>query len=181
MLKRPTSRRKSRNEAIALNLVPLLDAMVTLIAFLLFSMSFLAFVSIESPVPVAATDDLERKLDEKPLQLTLSIREATSEIWSPFQHFKPIVLENTPEGEPDLGAIHGALVGLKQKYPRESQIVLVPHAALPYDLLVGVLDAVRLLGPTDEPVYAEDERTGVDREVRRLFPDVIFGNLLGGA
>ncbi|MGZ3708243.1 MAG: hypothetical protein ACXWPM_05415, partial [Bdellovibrionota bacterium] len=62
MLKRPSSRRKTSAEGIQLNLVPILDTMVTLIGFLLFSMSFLAVVNIESVVPQASPKNVQEKL-----------------------------------------------------------------------------------------------------------------------
>jgi lysyl-tRNA synthetase class 2 len=64
VLKRPSSRRKSSTEGITLNLVPILDTMVTLIGFMLFTMSFLALVTIESPFPEASSKVLEQKLKE---------------------------------------------------------------------------------------------------------------------
>ena len=88
MLKRPTSRRKSHHGPIEINLIPILDTMVTLIGFLLFTTSFLALVSIESPLPQASADDVQEQLKEKPLQLTLSMREKDIEIWSPFEKIR---------------------------------------------------------------------------------------------
>ncbi len=179
MLKRPTSRRKTGNQQISLNLVPILDTMVTLIGFLLFTMSFLTLVSIESPFPEANSADVAKKLKEKPLQLTVSVREKDTEIWSPFELIPAKTIPNPIPGQPDIRAIHEALVGVKQKFPHENKVVIVPFPGATYDVLVSTMDTVRVLEPTDPPIFVKNEKTGNDEPLKLLFPDVIFGNLLG--
>lgn len=180
MLKRPSSRRKSSREEINLNLVPILDTMVTLIGFLLFTTSFLSIVNIESPFPEAATsDNLEEKLKEKPLQLTVSLREAESEIWSPFERIAPKKIPHASPGQPDTKAIHEALLEVKKRFPTENKVVIVPTATTNYDTLVNVMDSLRTMEPSDPPIYFRNEKTGNDEAVKKLFPEVIFGNLLG--
>ena len=183
MFKRPSSRRrasKGKAETVELNLVPMMDALVTMIAFMLFTLSFLNIVSIESPVPIASSRDVEKKLDEKPLQLTLSVRDQESEIWSPFERIAPSRIQNLPDGSPDIVAIHDKLVEIKQKFPRESKIVFVPNTKVTYDVLIAVMDSLRMMTPTDPPIFLKNEATGIDEPLKSLFPEVIFGNLLGG-
>jgi len=179
MFKRPSSRRKSGAEGVQLNLVPILDTMVTLIGFLLFTTSFIGFVSIESPFPTTDPEQQKKIEDkEKPLQLTVSLHEKDTEIWSPFERIKPARIPNVTPGQPDIKAIHEAMLGIKQQFPAEHKVILVPFAAANYDMLVAVMDALRMVEPTDPPIYAKDERTGNDAAVKQLFPDVLFGNLL---
>ena len=183
MLKRPSSRRKSAGEQVSLTLVPIIDTMVCLIGFLLFTTSFLAIVSIESPFPTASTTDLEERLKEKPLQLTVSVREKDLEIWSPFNRISSKTIANSPDGQPNVLALHEALLDIKTKFPYESKIVLVPHASLNYDTLISVMDSMRMVEKGDPPVFRQkkDEKGGntqQEEKVESLFPDVIFGNLL---
>jgi biopolymer transport protein ExbD len=179
VLKRPSSRRKSGNEGITLNLVPVLDAMVTLIGFLLFTMSFLQIVDIESPFPQASKKDVEQKLKEKPVQLTVTLNPTDAEIWSPFDRIEARKIPNGPDGLADIKSIHEALIEVKKQYPKENQIVIVPYAGANYELLIGVMDAMRVLDPLDPKIYIRNETTGVDEAAKALFPDVVFGNLLG--
>lgn len=182
MFKRPSSRAKSdKGEQIELNLIPILDTMVTLIAFLLFTMSFFAFVSIETPFPMTSTKQMEDKLKDKPLQLTLSMSEKEAEIWSPFDRIAPQKIPHTQDGKPDTLAIHQALLGVKQKFPRENQLVLVPFPGASYDVLIAVMDAVRSLDRADPPIFAPNPQTGNDEQIKLLFPEIVFGNLLGDA
>jgi biopolymer transport protein ExbD len=180
VLKRPSARRRSREE-VQLNLVPLLDTMVTMIAFLLFTMSFLSIVSIESPFPVASSETTQKKLTERPLQLTVSLREGDTEIWSPFGKIENKTIPHLSEGQPDLKVIHETLHAIKQKFPAEKQVVFAPAASVNYDVMIAVMDAMRTLEPGDAPIFVKNEATGNDEALKVLFPDVIFGNLLGSS
>jgi biopolymer transport protein ExbD len=179
VLKNPTSRRRSSRENIELNLVPILDTMVCLIAFLLFTTSFLSIVAIESPFPMASTAENREKLKEKPLQLTISLHEKDTEIWSPFARIAAVNVPNPTPGQPDIAKIHEALIGIKQKFPTETKIVLVPTKGTNYDTLITLMDGMRGMEKTDPPLFAKNPATGIDEPVKILFPEVIFGNLLG--
>ena len=175
---RPSSRRKGKTSQITLNLVPILDSLVTLISFLLFTMSFLSLVSVETPFPQASTETNQRKLKEKPLQLTVSVRDHDVEIWSPFQKIQSIVIRHADAGKPDTAQIHAKLIEVKQKFPQETQVVFVPTAAMNYDTIVAMMDAIRVLEPTDPPIFAPNPQTGTDEPLKALFPQIVFGNLL---
>lgn len=179
MFKRPTSRRRSNAEQIQLNLVPILDTMVTLIGFLLFTGTFIALASIESPFPMTSREDVEQQLKEKPLQLTLTLKPQWAEIWSPFDRIAAERVANESEGHPSVRLIHEALVKVKAKFPAERKIVLVPTAGTSYDTLIALMDSIRLLDASDATIYTKNPTTGTDEATKLLFPDVIFGNLLG--
>lgn len=181
MFRRPSVKRQQHSQQIELNLVPILDTMVTLIGFLLFTMSFIAFVSIDSPAPIASTQENEKQLTEKPLQLTLTIRDKECELWSPFDKIKAQQIPHGGDGTPDARKVHEALIELKKSFPQERKIVLVPHSGLNYDHLVALMDAARTLEPTDPPLFSANPTTGVQEAQKSLFPEIIFGNLLGDA
>jgi len=153
--------------------------MITLIGFLLFTMSFLAIVSIESPFPQASSRDIEEKLKEKPLQLTVTLRDNEAEIWSPFERIPSKTIPHQIPGQPDIKGIHDALVSVKQQHPLETQIIVVPYATATYDILISVMDTIRFLEPTDPPIFVKNKVTGNDEPMKALFPEVVFGNLLG--
>jgi biopolymer transport protein ExbD len=163
---------------VSLNLVPIIDTMVTLIGFMLFTTSFLVIVGIESPAPIVSTKDVEQKLKQKPLQLTVSIREKDSEIWSPFDRIPAKVIPNVSDGLPDIKAIHEALLDVKNKFPEENTAIIVPSGGITYDVLVSVMDSVRGVDPTDPPMFHKNATTGIDEPLKILFPNVVFGNLL---
>lgn len=181
MLKRPSSRRKSAPEPIQLNLVPILDAMVTLIGFLLYTSTFIALVSIESPFPLGSSREIMEKLKERPLQLTLTLGEESSEIWSPFERIPAEKIPHLSAGQPNLKRIHEILIRIKQKFLKETKIVLIPLPGITYDILIATMDQVRQMEPSDPTIYRKNPLTGNDEPLKNLFPEVIFGNLLGGS
>ncbi len=164
---------------MTLNLVPVIDAMVTLIGFLLFTTSFLAIVTIESPLPTASAEQNEKIMKEKPLQLTLSINEKEVTIWSPFDLIPSKTVPNLTPGAPDIKTIHDALIEIKKKFPTEQKVVLVPTGGINYDNLINLMDAARNLDKTDPPLYYSDPTSGNSQAMKTLFPSVVFGNLLG--
>jgi hypothetical protein len=153
--------------------------MVTLIAFLLFTTSFFAVVSIESPFPETSVEALRQKVTTKPLQLTLTLREKDVEIWSPFDKIPPKKIQNPAAGQPDMQEIHRTLLAIKQRFPKETRIVFSPFSGVSYDTLILVMDAVRTIEKTDPPIFVKNETTQIDEPLKLLFPDVVFGNLLG--
>jgi len=181
MLNRPSNRSKQKSkEQIQLNLVPMIDALITLIIFLLFTMSIINLASIETPVPMASSRINQSKLKQKPLQLTLTFRKNSIELWSPFNLIRKKTIHHNPDGEPNLYELHETVIEIKQRFPNEKQIVLVPHRRVNYDELVSVIDSVRHFESSDAPLFISDQKTGIDEVVEILFPEVVFGNLLGG-
>ncbi len=179
MLSRPSSRRRGKGGQIVLNLVPILDTMVTLIGFMLFTMSFLTLASIESPFPEASEEVQKETIKERPLQLTVSLRDNEAEVWSPFNKFPAKTFPNLEGGAPDIIRIHQALIEVKQQFPTETKVVFVPNIGTDYATLIAIMDSARGLEATDPTIYVKNKTTGVDAPAKDLFPNVIFGNLLG--
>lgn len=161
MLRRPSSRRSTSSATqVSINLVPILDALVTLITFLLFSMSFLEIVSVNTFLALGNPSETA-----KPgLQLTLTIKDNELEVWSPIQTSVTKRIPHLANGKPDLETLHAFAIDAKKAFPNERALIVVPKADLPYENLVQIIDAARVnRGSTDMPV---------------LFNEVIFGNLL---
>jgi biopolymer transport protein ExbD len=180
MLKRPSSRRHSTPQQIQINLVPMLDALVTMISFLMYTMAFMSLTMIDSPLPTVSKEENRVLLEGRPLQLTLSFQENGFRLWSPFQKIEESLIPKKPDGTPDHLKLHEKLLVVKQAYPSEEKIVLMPEATTSYDSIIRVLDAVRFLEKTDPPVTLRDPKSGTRRLVSTLFPEAVFGNLLGG-
>jgi len=180
VLKRPSSRRRSNHAEVTLNLVPMLDALVTMISFLMYTMAFLSLTMIESPLPMVSSEENTQQLKEPPLQLTLTVNENDLLLWSPFDRIPQTTIPNKEDKSPDLLKLHETLIGIKQKYPNETKLVLVPKSSTSYDLIVSVIDASKNLDKTDPVIVIKNEKTGVEEQAKYLFGEVVFGNLLGG-
>ncbi len=178
MLKRPSHRRKSRGTGdLELPLVPIMDAFVTLIAFLLLATSLLAVTLIDTPVPVVSNLPDENK--EKPLMLTLKILPEEIQLSSAFNKIPQQKFPKVDKGY-DLEKLHEALVAVRTQFPKEKVLVFMPTGDIKYDDIVQIMDASRLLLKTDPPFYFTDEKDGVDKPDQYLFPNVVFGNVLSG-
>jgi hypothetical protein len=141
-------------------------------------MAFIVMTHVETPLPTASPTEVAEKLKEKPLQLTVSFRKDETEIWSPFKKIESKKIPNTPEGTPDVQAIHARLVEVKQQFPNENQVVLAPNGSISYDSLIASMDGIRMLDATDPPIIVKNAETGVDQALKLLFPEVVFGNIL---
>jgi biopolymer transport protein ExbD len=157
----------------------MLDALVTMISFLMYTMAFLSLTMIESPLPIVSNEQNMHALRERPLQLTLTLNVKDILLWSPFDLIPQQHIPNHEDGTVDVLKLHEALLAIKQKFTTENTIILVPKAATDYDTIVQVLDASRNFEKTDPVIVVKNEKTGVQEQAKQLFGDVVFGNLLG--
>ena len=179
MLRRPSQRRSSKGiQEIDLPLVPIMDAFVTLIAFLLLVTSLLAVTLIDTPVPVVSNVPDDEKPD-KPLALQLRIDQDMLTLSSAFRRIPEQKFPKVDKGY-DLQKLHEALIAIRQQFPKEKNIVFMPAADVKYDDLVQLMDATRLLTKTDPAMPTFKDKDGVDRVDSFLFPTVVFGNVISG-
>ena len=120
------------------------------------------------------------QLKKQPLQLTLTVNDKDLLLWSPFDLIPQQTIANLADGSADILKLHEALIAIKQKFLTEEKIILVPKSNTSYDTIVKVLDASRNLDKTDPVLVSLNPKTNVQEQVKTLFPDVVFGNLLGG-
>ena len=81
------------------------------------------------------------------------------------------------DGIYDTIALHNYLVQLKKQHAKEKTIVLEPKVDLDYEMIVKIMDAIRMLDKTDEEIYIKD-KDGIDLRVKELFNKIVFGNLM---
>lgn len=179
MLRRPSQRRSSKGiQEIDLPLVPVMDAFVTLIAFLLLVTSLLSVTLIDTPVPVVSTEPDDHK-PERPLALQLRIEQDALILSSAFHRIPEQKFPKVDKGY-DTEKLHEALLAIRQQFPEEKNIVYLPVADVKYDDLVQLMDATRLLSKTDPAMPTVKDKDGVDRVDPYLFPTVVFGNVISG-
>lgn len=170
------SRRHKKKEEQKLNLIPILDAVFIFIFFLLMSAQFVKIFEINSDVPIVS--DAEPPKNEKdPLALTLRINNAGFALATgvPAKTIKQI--PKTGDGLYDLNQLHDFLVTLKQRHKDEKMIIFEPQVDIEYEIIVEIMDAVRMLNNTDEAIFKKD-KDGIDVKVEELFNKIVFGNLM---
>lgn len=184
MLRRPSSRRKSAKSEVAINLVPMLDALVTLVTFLLFTTSFLSIAAIDTPAPqLAPASEQVENLKDKPLQLTAYVQEKQIILsdWSGSRekHVIPSVLDPASnELRYDIERFHKTLVEIKTRHLKETKLIFKPDGGVSYESIVGLMDAARNFDEKGDPLLIKKDEQGVEVIEKNLFPEVIFGNIM---
>ena len=173
--KKPTSRHRKKKEQ-GLNLVPILDAVFILIFFLLMSAQFVKIFEIGSDVPILS-DSEPPKNKKKPLALTLEIKKNSIDILTGVPSKRVKRIKKTTEGFYDLVTLHDYLVNLKKRHISEDSIILEPIVDLTYEEIIKIMDEVRILKKTDDPLFKKD-KDGLDVQLKTLFHKIVFGNLM---
>ena len=156
---------RGRND---LNIVPMIDMMVILVFFLLFTAVFsnTNILELNLPAPNSSVPELP-----KGLQLEVIVRKNVIEIADRNSG----VLRSLPskEGEYDYKGLSEYLQFVKSKYQSVMAASVLMEQDIPYDVLVQTMDNVRLFQKDDAPLFTKVE----------LFPDISVGDapLVGAA
>lgn len=170
-MEKPSRSRRKKNLANP-SLVPVMDAMFTLIFFLLMSSSFLKLNEISSNIPFVSDQE---KIEDQNLGLTIQVHPEDIQILTgtPLRSYKTI-----PRiGETyDLETLRVELIKLKKQHPKEITALLEPVADITYEELVNIMDNIREIKNTDDTIYIKDEK-GIDTQTNQLFSNIIFTNI----
>jgi biopolymer transport protein ExbD len=123
-----------------LNIVPMIDMMVILVFFLIFTAVFSKTNILQLNLPASST---EVPLDlPKDLKLEVIIR--PDDIVVNDRNSGPLkILPNTPTGL-DLDGLSEFMRRVKSQYPQMTEATILPSPATAYDTLVQVMDTVRI-------------------------------------
>jgi biopolymer transport protein ExbD len=123
----------------AINLVPMIDILTVLVLYLLVGSiaSHLAILQLKLPAPDTAPPP-----DQPPLALHVVVRKTVLEVADRTGMLKQFPA--TAEGH-DLDGLSSFLGEIKERASRETAITLLVEPDVPYDTLVQVMDAVRVL------------------------------------
>src|SRR5580698_1981026 len=143
-----------------LNIVPMIDMMVILVFFLIFTAVFSKTNILQLNLPANNTAPVELP---KGLKLEVIIR--PDDLVVNDRNSGPLkVLENTPNGY-DLDGLSEYMRRVKATYPQMTDATILPGPNISYDTLVQVMDTVRVY-QVPEPPFSKAE----------LFPDISIGD-----
>lgn len=149
---------RGRND---LNIVPMIDMMVILVFFLLFTAVFsnTNILELNLPAPNSSVPELP-----KGLQLEVHVRHAGLDI----ADRNTGILRSLPmkDGEYDFKGLSEYLQFVKSKYASVTEASVLLEQDIPYDVLVQTMDNVRLWQMDDAPNFTKVE----------LFPDISVGD-----
>ena len=143
-----------------LNIVPMIDMMVILVFFLIFTAVFskTSILELNLPTGNASVPELPEGL-----QLEVIVRDGAIEVADRATGVLKS-LPSTADGY-DLAGLAEYLRAVKTRFPANQDVTILLAPAIPYDVLVQVMDTVRVYElPT--PPFSKAE----------LFPDISVGD-----
>ncbi len=151
-------RYRGRND---LNIVPMLDVMVILVFFLIFTAVFSRTSVLELSLPVPSSD-----LPPLPPQLELEVVVKLDSITVADRGTAPLKVLPAVGRDHDLTGLTEFLKVVKARYPEKTEATILLAPDVSYDTLVQVMDAVRSFEVTQSGQIVRGE----------LFPRVAVGD-----
>jgi biopolymer transport protein ExbD len=143
-------------------LVPMIDIFTVLVTFLLMTAVFSRTVVLELNLPAQQTE-----FREPPPGLQLEVLVRKDSIQVADRNSGPLgTMQNSPSGY-DYEALTNYLKRVKAKFPEMTTASLLFEPDIPYDILVQVMDRVRVF----------EAKVGTRTEQAELFPDISIGDV----
>jgi len=167
------SRKRGRHfnhETAELNITAFMNLMVILVPFLLITAVFSRLAILQLNLPGSSTEPVDPQ--DQTFQLEVTVRSNKIEIGDRNQGALGIY-PNTVDGY-DYDAVSQKLAAIKKGYPRKTDAAILLESDIPYDVLVQVMDRVRVSVTVEEKEIVRAD----------LFPDISIGDapvLDGGA
>lgn len=175
--------RISRGSEFELDLAPLLSVMVKLVPVLLISSAFVQVMVIETDLPQAVKEAIQKQEDDQNLasiQLDVSKKAGIKVIVARGGEQKIENIPLTSEGAFDLAALHKQLQKVKTENPKVFRIELSPEGDVPYKELVRIMDEARKSRDKALRFPVWDSQKNQQVETDYMFPDVVFSNMMEG-
>ncbi|MEP7245573.1 MAG: biopolymer transporter ExbD [Gammaproteobacteria bacterium] len=144
-----------------LMLVPMIDIFTVLVTFLLMTAVFSKTVVLEMDLPAAMTE-----FKEPPPGLMIEVMVRKTLLQVADRNSGPLAtLPNNAAGY-DYEGLTNYLKRVKAKYPEKTDATILLESDTPYDILVQVMDRVRVFETKQGPMTVQAE----------LFPDISIGD-----
>lgn len=154
--------RRLKKHVAELEVTAFINLIVVLVPFLLSTAVFSRLSVLELTLP--AQNAGVEQLKENNLQLEIVIRpdalDVGDRIGGLIKH-----IDNTPAG-PNLAELSALIQQIKAKFPDKTSATVLSQPDTPYEVLVGVMDAVRVHEVAKGPQVTQTE----------LFPDISIGD-----
>lgn len=157
--------RRRHRESDELNITAFMNLMVILVPFLLITAVFSRLAVLELNLPNAQAQ-AQNEPPEPELQLEITVRENSIEVGDRSAGTLSRI-ENADDSY-DLGRLSEYLQRVKRQFPDKADATLLLESDIPYQVVVEVMDTVRVAELLDES----------SREVVRyeLFPEISIGD-----
>ncbi|MGD2167088.1 MAG: biopolymer transporter ExbD [Gammaproteobacteria bacterium] len=157
-------RRERHKEQAELNITAFMNLMVILVPFLLITAVFSRLAVLELNLPSSESTLAEEQ--EPEFQLEITVRDSVIEVGD--RNVGTLSrIDNTPDGY-DFEQLSGYLQRVKKQFPDKANATILLEQDIEYDVLVQVMDTVRVFERVDE----------TDKLAARyeLFPEISIGD-----
>jgi biopolymer transport protein ExbD len=159
------ARHHKRHESADINLTSMIDMMTILVFFLLIHGGFVRLAILELNLPAAQSAP---SVEPPSFQLEVTVRKDGIEVGDRTVGLLSRIA-NTEDGY-DFTGLSASLTKIKQQFPDKIDATLLLEADTPYEVLVSVMDRVRV-------AEARDETIGAGRLIKtELFPEISIGD-----
>jgi biopolymer transport protein ExbD len=156
--------RRLKKHVAELEVTAFINLIVVLVPFLLSTAVFSRLSVMDLTLPAQNNGAVAEQLKENDLKLEVIIRpnalDVGDRIGGLIKH-----IEHTPKG-PNLAELSALIQQIKAKFPDKTSATVLAQPDTPYDVLVGVMDAVRVHEVVKGPQVTQSE----------LFPDISIGD-----
>ncbi|MFN8846850.1 MAG: ExbD/TolR family protein [Bdellovibrionales bacterium] len=164
-----------------LDLAALLAVIMKLVPVLLLSSAFMQLMVIETELPQAVTQAIQKQTEEKKKSLLLEVDAKrkvtlTLEVQGEKSTFAVEGLQETI----DRAKLHATLQQIKQKHPDIFKIDFSPDSKVSYKEVVNIMDEARRSRNQEIRFPVKDETTGQDLMTDYMFPEIVFVNMMEG-
>jgi biopolymer transport protein ExbD len=159
------ARHHKRHDSAEINLTSMIDMMTILVFFLLIHGGFIRLAILELNLPASQSVPSE---EPPAFQLEITVRDSSIEVGDRTTGLLNKI-EKT-DGTYDFKELTEFLTKIKQRFPEKSDATLLLEPDVPYEVLVAVMDRVRV-------AEARDENVGGGRLIKtELFPEISIGD-----
>ena len=156
------SHRASRHDVAELNITAFMNLMVVLVPFLLITAVFSRMAILELNLPASNSTPADEPVAA--LSLEITIRENAIEIGDRNKGLLKVVRNNAAGY--DLKALSDYLTVVKRRFPDKVDATLLLEPKIEYDILVQVMDTVRVVEVVQAASVVKAE----------LFPEISIGD-----
>lgn len=154
-------RKRRRRDAADLDITAFMNLMVVLTPFLLITAVFSRMAILELNLP---GDGSQAEADVRDLQLEVVVRRDAIQVGD---RSSGLLTDMPKTGERyDFAALSDYLQRVKGKYPDKTEATVLLEPEIPYDVLVQVMDTVRVVPVSEGGRVVQSE----------LFPDIAVGD-----
>jgi biopolymer transport protein ExbD len=164
-----------------LDLAALLAVIMKLVPVLLLSSAFMQLMVIETELPQAVTQAIQKQTEEKKKNLLLEVdskRKVTLTL--DVQGEKSTFSVEGLKDAIDRSKLHATLQQIKIKHPDIFKIDFSPDSTVSYKEVVNIMDEARRSRNQEVRFPVKDETTGQDMMTDYMFPEIIFVNMMEG-